>query len=157
MIVALATNRVIGHDNDLPWQLPDDLAYFREKTRGHPVIMGRKCFESIGFVLPNRKNIVITRDTDWAHEGVTVVHSKEDALAEAGVQKAAFVIGGGEIYRMFLPDCTRLYLTEVDAEIDGEITFPELDSAEWQESTRHHHVADERHEHAFDFVVYERS
>jgi len=156
MIAALAKNRVIGRDNQLPWQLPDDLKYFREKTRGHPVIMGRKCFESIGFVLPNRKNIVITRDTDWTHEGVTIVHSKEDALLEADVQKAAFVIGGGEIYRMFLPDCSRLYLTEVNADIDGEITFPELDK-NWQESARHHHAADERHKYAFDFVVYERS
>ncbi|GAB2589225.1 dihydrofolate reductase [Spirosoma areae] len=160
LIAAVAENGVIGRQNDLPWHLPDDFAFFKRKTNHHPIIMGRKSLVSLGKPLPNRTNIVITRNRDFAAEGVTVVHTLDEALAVA--KKAdrqtdeIFVIGGAEIYKMALPVATTLYLTEIHQAYEGDAYFPAFDKSQWQEVSRRPHPTDERHAVAFDFVEYER-
>ncbi|MFC5411014.1 dihydrofolate reductase [Larkinella bovis] len=158
LIAAVAENGVIGRDNDLVWRLPDDFKYFKQTTSHHPVLMGRKTFESLGKPLKDRLNVVITRNPDYQPEGVVVVDSLQKALAEArktGISEA-FVIGGAEVYKEALPLADRLYVTEVKASVEGDAHFPEFDRVEWQERSRRHHAADERHAFAFDFVVWER-
>ncbi len=134
-IAAIGTNRVIGRGNDLIWKIPDDLTRFREITKGHPVIMGRRTFESIGRPLPDRENIVITREKDYAPEGVLVVYSVEEALKKARESKneEVFVIGGGEIYKQMLPYTDKLYLTIIDATAEGDTFFP--DYSEFKKET----------------------
>lgn len=161
MIAAMGSNRVIGKDNDIPWHLPDDFKYFKETTKGHHVIMGRKNWESLprSFQpLPGRPNIVITRQDEYPLEGATVVKSLEEALqiAKDNGEHEAFIIGGGEIYRMGLEYADKIYLTEINGEFDGQVTFPEFDENIWQEVSREHHPADERHKYSFDFVVYSK-
>ncbi len=163
LIAAVAQNGVIGRTDangkpDLPWHLPDDFAYFKRKTSHHPIIMGRKSLDALGKPLPNRANIVITRNRAFNANGVTVMHSLDDALTEAKTlnQAEIFVIGGAEIYAMALPVATTLYLTEIQKAYEGDAHFPAFDKAEWQEISRQHHPADERHEVGFDFVAYER-
>lgn len=163
LISAVAQNGVIGRTNDdgkpdLPWHLPDDFAYFKRKTSHHPIIMGRKSLEALGKPLPNRTNIVITRNPDFEAAGVTVVHTIDAAIAEAKSinQTEIFVIGGAEIYAMGLPVATTLYLTEIHKAYDGDARFPAFDRSEWDEVSRVPHPADERHETGFDFVTYER-
>ena len=164
LIAAVAQNGVIGQNNDLPWHLPDDFAFFKRKTSHHAIILGRKSLEALGKPLPNRTSIVITRNTSFAADKVTVVHSLEDALFEAKkVDKQLyqtdelFVIGGAEIYKMALPVATTLYLTEINQTYEGDAHFPAFDRHDWQEVHRHPHPADERHAVSFDFVEYERT
>ena len=163
LIAAVAQNGVIGCTSadgkpDMPWHLPDDFAFFKRKTSHHPIIMGRKSLDALGKPLPNRTNIVITRNLDFTAEGVTVVHTLDDAIDEAKKinNTEIFVIGGAEIYAMALPVATTLYLTEIHKAYDGDAYFPAFDKAEWQEIHRRPHPADDRHEVAFDFVEYER-
>lgn len=161
LIAALARNRVIGKNNDLPWHLPDDMKYFMQTTQGHHVIMGRKNYESIPLryrPLPQRTNIVVTRQPYFDAPGCTVVHSLPEALnkAAAAGEQEVFIIGGAQIYKEALPHAHRLYLTEIDAEPVGDTFFPEWNAAEWKETSRQHHPADHRHPYAFDFVIYER-
>jgi dihydrofolate reductase len=165
LISAVAENNVIGRNNpqgqpDLPWHLPDDFAFFKRKTSHHPIIMGRKTLEALGKPLPNRLNIVITRNTDFRATDVTVVHTLDDAMAKAKAgdqnQREIFVIGGAEIYTMALPIATTLYLTEIHRAYEGDAYFPEFDKGQWEEVSRVSHPADERHEVSFDFVEYER-
>ncbi len=157
-IVARSKNGVIGVNNDLPWDLPGDRKYFRDVTRAHSVIMGRKTAESIaarfGHGLPDRENIVVTRDADYQLDGFTVVHSIGEALQTAGSD--GFVVGGEQIYAQALPYCDRLYVTEVDTDIAGDAYFPDFDTAEWREVSREVHQKDEKNDYAFDFVVYDR-
>lgn len=160
-IAALSRNRVIGKDNDLPWRLPDDMKFFMETTKGHHVIMGRKNYDSLlpkFKPLPNRTNIVITRQRDFEAPGCTVLHAIEPALdlARSHSEKECFIIGGAEIYKLAMPHTTRLYLTEIDAHIEGDTYFPVVDMNEWKETSRTHHPADQRHSYAFDIVVYDR-
>lgn len=142
IIVAMANNHAIGKDNQLLWHLPEDLQYFKRVTMGKPIVMGRKTFESIGRPLPGRLNIVITRQADWQHDGVKVVHSLDDALRLAEAQSMidgideVMVIGGAEIYKTALPKADKLYVTRVDTNIDGDAFFPEIDSHIWQETHR---------------------
>ena len=157
LVAAVAKNGVIGRDGDLPWRLPDDLQAFKRLTLGKPVVMGRKTWESIGRPLPERLNVVTTRSEGFAAPGASVVSSAEAALELLAVQAEVMVIGGGAIYRQFLGRADRIYLTEVDAEIDGDVTFPDLDAAEWVEVSREHHPADERHAHAFTLVRLDRN
>lgn len=139
MIAALSRNRVIGVDNRLPWYLPEDLRFFKRMTQAKPLVMGRRTFESIGRPLPNRLNIVVTRDADFQHDGVRVCHDLADAIeiaAQHAVIDAAdeiMVMGGAQIYAQLLPMARRLYLTEVDIELEGDAFFPELDANQWQE------------------------
>ncbi len=142
IIVAMANNRAIGKDNQLLWHLPEDLKYFKRVTMGKPMIMGRKTFESIGRPLPGRLNIVVTRQQSWQHEGVKVVHSVEDAkkLAEAqayidGVDEI-MLIGGAELYNTSIDHADKLYLTRVDADLDGDAFFPDVDNKKWREVSR---------------------
>lgn len=161
LIAAVSKNNVIGKNNDLPWHLPDDMKYFMQTTKEHYVIMGRKNYESIPEKfrpLPNRTNIVITRRKDFHAPNCKVVNSVDEgiALAKQANQNELFIIGGSEIYKLGLPLADRLYLTEIDAVIDGDTYFPEIRKHEWQEVSRKHHETDARHAFAFDFVIYSR-
>lgn len=152
LIAALARNRVIGRGNTMPWHLPADLKRFRALTLGHPVIMGRRTYESIGRPLPGRDNIVVSR-SGFSADGVRCAPSLERAVELAGA-RTMFVIGGGEIYRLALPLAARLHLTEIQAEPEGDTWFPEFDRARWREVAREAGPGDGAP--AFDFVTYER-
>lgn len=154
LVVAVARNGVIGRDNDLPWRLPDDLKRFKAVTLGKPVVMGRKTYESIGRPLPGRENRIVTRQPGLRIEGCRVFQRLEDALA--GAEEEIMVIGGAQIYAEALPLADRLYLTEVDAEAEGDARFPVIDPAQWQETCREPHAMDDRHAHGFVFRVLER-
>jgi dihydrofolate reductase len=161
LIAALSKNRVIGKNNDLPWRLPDDMKFFMETTKGHCVIMGRKNYESIPLKfrpLPERTNIVVTRQKDFIAEGCQVVHSLEEALASINEksEEEIFVIGGAEIYKLALPYAHKLYLTEIDSEIEGDTYFPLFGKNVFQEQSRKHHAIDAKHPFAFDFVLYSK-
>lgn len=156
MIAALAKNRVIGRANRLPWHLPADLKRFKAVTLGHPVIMGRKTHESIGKPLPGRANIVVSRNPAYAASGCTVAASLADAVAHCASDGEIFVIGGGELYRQALALADRLYLTEIDAEFDGDARFPEYNPGLWHEASREAHPADNEVPFRFDFVIYDR-
>jgi dihydrofolate reductase len=151
-IVAHDQNRLIGGGNDLLWHLPNDLKYFKERTRGFPIIMGRKTFDSLGRPLPGRRNMVITRQADWTAEGVEVFGSLEDTLAALNGADA-YIVGGGEIYRVALPSVDLLYVTEVHAAIDGGDTWFPNYSEGFTETAREDHPADERHAYAYSFVT----
>ncbi|MBI3899370.1 MAG: type 3 dihydrofolate reductase [Gammaproteobacteria bacterium] len=155
-MAAIAENRVIGVRNTLPWHLPADLKYFRRLTVGHPIILGRRNYESIGRPLPERTNIVITRRTDYSAPGCRVVHTLEAALAAANGTSEIFIVGGAEVYAQTLAQADRLYLTFVHAVVPGDTFFPEFDLREWRELAREYHAADEKHAHAFSFVTLER-
>lgn len=160
-IAALSKNKVIGKNNDLPWRLPDDMKFFMETTKGHHVIMGRKNYDSLHErfkPLPHRTNIVITRQKDFHAPGCIVLHAVEPGLeiARDHREEECFIIGGAEIYKLAMPHTTRLYLTEIDAHIEGDTFFPDFRKDAWKETSRIHHPADERHQYAFDFVIYER-
>lgn len=157
----MGRNRVIGLRNALPWRLPADMAHFRAVTTGHPVIMGRKTFESLGRPLPNRTNIVVTRDPEFAAPGCLVAQSVDAALETAvahtdPAHPEIFVIGGENLYRQLLPYASRLYPTLVDAEVEGDAWFPEFDWNDWRELERHEHPADSRNPFACTFLVLER-
>ena len=163
LIVAMAENRTIGRDNQLPWHLPDDLAYFKRTTMGKPIIMGRKTFDSIGRPLPGRPNLVITRQTAWQPEGVTVCNSLEQALTlgrslavAAGVDEA-MVIGGSEVYRQALPFASKLYLTQVHAEISGDAHFPHIEQGDWQKISEDRRAAGGSNPHDYSFIVLRRT
>jgi len=156
MIVAHANNRVIGKNNDMPWHLPADLAYFKKTTLGKPIIMGRKTYESIGRPLPGRKNIVISRDSDYQAAGVEVVNSVEAALALVSDSEEVMVIGGGAIYQHCLGAAQRLYITHIDADIAGDTYFPEYDLDIWHKVDSTIRLGDEKNPYQLDFAVYEK-
>lgn len=162
MIWAMSENRVIGRNNKLPWHLPNDLKYFKQLTTGKPVIMGRKTYDSIGRPLPNRTNIVITRDTGFQAEGIKVVHTLEAAieLAEAecliGGAEEVIIMGGAEIYRLALPVADRLYVTLVHAQVDGDAWFPEIDLKAYKEVGRQDFSADGPNPYDYSFCIFDR-
>ncbi len=159
LIVAMDKNRLIGADNRLPWRLPDDMAWFKEKTMGKPVIMGRKTYQSIPKrfrPLPGRHNIVVTRNRDFTSPGCTVVYSIDAAIAAAGDVDEVVIVGGAQLYEQCLSQVTRIYLTLIDAEFDGDAYFPEIDPADWREIYCREHTADERHAYAFTWLIWER-
>ncbi|MEX0374635.1 dihydrofolate reductase [Spiribacter pallidus] len=156
MVVAMAMNRVIGRDNDLPWRLPDDMRHFVALTRGKPIIMGRKNFRSIGRPLPNRRNIVMTRDPDWHHEGCEVAGGVDQALKMVADADEVAIIGGADIYAAFLPMAHRLELTRVHAEPTGDVFFPPFEGPAWRCTQTTHHPADAEHAYAMDFETWER-
>jgi len=158
IIVAVSKNGVIGKDNQLLWRLPDDLKRFKNLTMNHPIIMGRKTFESIGKPLPGRTSIVVTRNPDFTYEGVIVAHSLEEALQKAaGLHaKETFIIGGGELYKLAQSLSDKLYITEVEITIEGDTYFEILKPSEWTEISRIVHEADERHIFPFAFADYVR-
>jgi len=156
LIAALAANRVIGKNNALPWHLPADLKRFKALTMGHPVVMGRKTYESIGRPLPGRRNLVITRNRGYSAPGCEVVHSFDAAIAACRDAQEIFVIGGAELYRESLPRAHCLELTEIRAEIEGDATFPEFSVSEWQETGREIHSDEAGIPFRYDFARYER-
>ena len=158
LIAALARNRVIGKENRLPWHLPQDLKRFRALTTGHAVIMGRKTFESIGKPLPGRKNIVITRNQDYAPQGVARAASLDEALAIANSsgETEAFVIGGAEIYRIAMPRADRLYLTWIDQEPEGDAFFPEWNDGDFRELSREEFQGSAENPLSFSYLLLER-
>ena len=157
LIAALAENRVIGRDNQLPWHISADLKHFKALTMGKPIVMGRKTWESIGRPLPGRKNIVVTRDTAYQAEGCQVVHSIEQAMDAVAESDELMIIGGAGLYQQTLEFADRLYLTRVRAEVDGDTWFPEIDPQQWHEVACESHSADENNEHDYDFVILERN
>ncbi len=157
LVAAVAHGGVIGRDNSIPWRIPDDVARFRKLTMGHPVVMGRRTWDSIPGrfrPLPGRRNIVVTRNRKWYGDGAERVGSLEEALDLAGDAPEVFVIGGGEIYAAALPFADELQLTEIDAEIDGDTLFPPIDGAAFEEVERERH--DSTDGPAFAFVRYVR-
>jgi len=156
LIVAVADSGVIGRDNTLPWHLPEDLKRFKRLTMGKPMIMGRRTFESIGKPLPGRQNIVVTRDTNYRREGVTVVHDVAGALRAAGDAPEVMVIGGAELFRTLLPRAGRIHLTRVHGNIAGDVMWPALDERDWMVVERESHSADEHHAHGMTFEVWEK-
>ena len=156
IIVAVASNGVIGDKNSLLWHIREDMVHFRTTTSGHPVIMGRKTYDSIGRPLPKRTNVVITRDTNLVIEGCTVVHSLEEAVSMFDSAEEVFVIGGAQIYAQALPLAERIYLTVVGKEYDGDTSFPDIDYAEWIELSREDSDRGEEFEYPFSFITLER-
>ena len=135
MIAAVGRNGVIGDGLTMPWHISEDLKYFKRTTMGHPMVMGRRTFDSMG-VLPGRRSIVVTRQTEWRHPDVETAHSLVEALALAGPADEVFVVGGGEVYREAMPYAARLLITEVDQSPEGSVTFPEIERDDWVETSR---------------------
>lgn len=157
IIVAASANNVIGAGGELPWRLPDDLRRFKRLTMHKPIVMGRRTWESIGRPLPGRQNIVLTRRPDYEAPGCQVVASPAEALSVADSAAEVMIIGGSEIYALFLPKASRIYLTHVVADIDGDTYFPYLDQQDWRLVECEPHPADENNEFAFEFRLYERT
>ena len=156
LIAALAKNRVIGIENRLPWKLPEDLAHFKALTLGHPIVMGRKTFESLGRPLTGRRNIVITRNPDYPAVGCEIAVSIADAIALCAETDEIFFIGGAALYKQVLPLVDRLYLTEVHTHAQGDAWFPDYDRNAFSEVSRESHTGEKGDALRFDFVVYER-
>jgi dihydrofolate reductase len=156
LVVAMARNRVIGRDNALPWRLPAELAHFKRVTMGHPIIMGRRTYESIGRPLPGRMNIVVSRNRDFEAPGCTVVDSLEKAYAAAGNAQEVSIIGGTSLFEAALPTADCLHLTEVEADVEGDTWFPDFDRSRWNQVEIERHPADERHAYAFRILRLER-
>lgn len=156
IIVAIANNGVIGTNNTLPWRLPADLKYFRDTTMGHTIIMGRRNFEDIGRALPGRRNIVLTREKNFSAENVEIAHSINEAMAMIDDDDEIFIIGGAEVYRSFLPLSKKLYITHIDATVDGDVQFPDFDLSEWELESEKTQQVDGKNMLPFRFCVYER-
>ena len=158
IIVAKAKNNIIGKDNKLLWHLPDDLKRFKELTIGHNIIMGRKTFESMGGILPNRKHIVFTQNPDFKinDENVQVVHSMLEIQEYIENDEENFVIGGAMIYNLLMPYVTKMYVTEIEKDFQGDAFFPRIDTQVWKEVSRENGMKDENNDFDYDYVVYER-
>lgn len=157
IIVAAAENNAIGKDNDLLWHLPNDLKFFKQKTSGRSLIMGRKTFESLDGPLPKRRNLIVTRQSNYQASGAEVVHSLPEALALCAGEEEVFIGGGAEIYKQALPFVDRIYLTRVHTHIQGDSYFVDLDEQEWNLVSTERHSADDRHAFAYTFMLYERN
>ena len=156
IIAAIGKHRELGKDNDLIWHLPNDLKRFKKVTSNHHVIMGRKTFESLGKPLPNRVNIVITRNRNYQAEGCVVVSSLEDAIQAANADSNPYILGGAEIYKQAIIIADVLDLTLVDATLEADVFFPEIDTTIWKETLRQDFNADDKHKYGYSFVTYRR-
>jgi dihydrofolate reductase len=157
LIAAIGINNELGKNNKLLWDLPGDMKHFRETTTGYSVVMGRKTFESIGRPLPNRRNIVITRDETYYYEGVKVVHSLDEALGLfSDSEEEVFCLGGGEIFKQAIDVAHRLYITRVESTFDADVFFPEIDKEKWKEISKEPHEKDERNPFPYTFILYEK-
>jgi dihydrofolate reductase len=154
LVVAIDAQRGIGVDNKLPWHLPEDLAHFKRVTLGHPIIMGRKTFDSIGRPLPKRRNVVVTRNAAWSHEGVDVAPSLQDAIALVGDEPAS-IIGGAQIFGESMALADRMIVTEIDHVFACDTFFPPIDPAQWIETAREQHQS-EANGYGYAFVTYEK-
>jgi dihydrofolate reductase len=157
MIAAIGKNNELGKGNQLIWKLPADMKHFRTLTSGHPVIMGRKTFESIGRPLPNRRNVVVTRDTNYSAEGVEIVHSLEEASALfKDPNEEVFNIGGGELYKQGMQYADKLYITHVDGQFEADVFFPTI-GPEWEKVSEEYYEKDSENAHAYSFVEYKNT
>ena len=156
LIVARARNGVIGRDGKLPWRLPEDLAFFKRTTTGHPIVMGRRTWESIGRPLPGRRSIVVTRQASFAAAGAEVAANLDEALRLCAGSEEVFVIGGAQLYAEALPRAGRLIVTEIDADFEGDTHWPAPDPAQWREAAREHLPPTAERHFALDFVTYLR-
>ena len=158
LIVAKAKNNVIGKDNQLIWHLPEDLKRFKKLTTGHTIIMGRKTFESLGRVLPNRHHVILCNDANMEidHENVEVL--EDISLLDKYIkdEEEHFVIGGATMYRLLMPYCTKMYITEINQEFDGDVSFPEINMSEWKVTEREKGLKDEKNPFDYEYVTYER-
>jgi dihydrofolate reductase len=155
IVVAMSSNSLIGRDGDLPWHLSADLQHFKSITMGKPVVMGRLTYESIGRPLPGRENIVLTRDIEYKAEGCTIVHDLEQITSRCSYTEEIMIIGGAQLYIETIPLANKLFITEVHAELDGDIFFPDFDRKQWREIERQHFDADEKNDFDYSFVVLE--
>ena len=157
-IVAASENNIIGREGNLPWRLPNDFKYFKNKTWSMPVLMGRNTFESLKKDLPGRINIVVTKRTDWHPRNVFIVHNISEAVEKAKECDAneIFIIGGGEIFKQTINNVDRIYLTRVHTNVQGDTFYPELDSSKWKLVKEEQHTADERNNYPYTFEVWER-
>ena len=157
IIVAMARNRVIGAGNKIPWRLPGELKMFKTITMGHHIIMGRNTWESIGRLLPGRTTVVATRQRDYAVPGALVSASLDDAIAACGDDDEIFVIGGSQLYAAALPLANRIYLTTVNADVEGDTFMPQFDLAQWHERSSQAHAADEKNPYDYQLTIYDRN
>ncbi|RDC63564.1 dihydrofolate reductase [Adhaeribacter pallidiroseus] len=157
-VFAMSENRVIGKDNQLPWHLPADLKFFKNLTTGHPIIMGRKTFESIGKPLPHRTSIIITRQAGYSPPNCIVLHDVPGAIQEAlTINPNVFIIGGAEVLQQALPFIDTMYLTLIHAHFEGDTFYPEIDPAQWQEVSRQNFEADEKNLYPYSFIKLQKS
>jgi dihydrofolate reductase len=156
LIVAMDDNRLIGSNNNLPWQLPADLAFFKRTTMGKPIIMGRKTFASIGRPLPGRRNIVITRDPAFSAAGCEITNGIQAALALCSEVEEAMLIGGASLYEQTIDQATQLYITRIHHSFEGDTWFPEFDLQVWKQASREDHQADSSNLHAYSFIKFVR-
>jgi dihydrofolate reductase len=155
LLVAMDENRVIGKDNKLPWYLPADLQYFKRITMGHPIVMGRKTYDSIGRILPGRENVIVTRSKDYQQNGAVILHSIEDIIRYANAHDdEVFVIGGAEIFKEILPAADKLYITNIHHAFEGDVFFPEINETEWTILSKTEGKVDEKNLYPHDFIVY---
>ncbi|WP_144392219.1 type 3 dihydrofolate reductase [Pleionea sediminis] len=152
LVCAMANNRVIGKDNEMPWHMPADLKHFKETTMGKPIVMGRKTFESIGRPLPGRRNVIITRNPKYHHDGIDVVNSVEDAITLLQDEPEIMITGGGNIYEQTLERADNLFLTFIDLDVDGDAFFPAFEHLNLEEKSREEHRPDEKNIHPYTFV-----
>jgi len=156
LIWAMDRNHLIGNDNTLPWKLPADMAWFKKSTMGKPILMGRKTYESIGRPLPGRTNLILSRQTGLQIKGCVVAHSLAEAQSFVPDADEMMVMGGAEIYALLFDQAERLYITEIDAEFEGDTWFPEFDRSQWKETLRQPHQADEKNNYPYAFIILER-
>ena len=156
IVVAMDENRLIGKDNKLPWRLPADLAYFKKITTGKSIVMGRKTYDSIGRPLPNRRNIVISRNSKTLITGCEVLSSIDEMLSITKDEDEVMIIGGASLCEQLLPQVSRLYITKIEGKFDGDVYFPEYNEADWRQVSCESHLPDDLNEHAHHFLVLER-
>jgi len=156
IIVAMDDNQLIGKNNALPWHLPADLGYFKKVTTGKTVLMGRKTYESIGRPLPNRRNVIVSRNTNFKADGCEVVSSIDAALKLAKDDSEVMVMGGASFYEQMLPSVDRLYITQIEGEYQGDAHFPKFDRGKFSEVSRESHTADEKNQHTYHFTILDR-
>lgn len=158
LIVAKAKNNVIGKDNQLIWHLPEDLKRFKKLTTGHTIIMGRKTFESLGRVLPNRHHVILCNDANMEIDDENVEILEDISLLDKYIkdEEEHFVIGGATMYRLLMPYCTKMYITEINQEFDGDVSFPEINMSEWKVTEREKGLKDEKNPFDYEYVTYER-
>ena len=158
IIVAVAKNNVIGKDNQLIWHLPEDLKRFKRLTTNHTIIMGRKTFESLGRVLPNRKHVILCNDAKMSVDNENVEILEDISLLDKYIkdEEEHFVIGGATMYRLLMPYCTKMYITEINQEFDGDVSFPEINMSEWKVTEREKGLKDEKNPFDYEYVTYER-
>ena len=158
LIVAKAKNNIIGKNNSLIWHLPDDLKRFKSLTTGHTIIMGRRTFESLGRVLPNRHHVILCNDMEMSvdNENVEILKDISELNEYINDNEENFIIGGATIYKLLMPYCSKMYITEIDRDFDGDVSFPEIDKTIWQETSREQGPDDGENDFKYDYVVYEK-